>query len=264
VVYDSKAQEVIFALAGNSRKKLMQVVNQCNGLQLNFKVVPDLYDIVLGQTRTNQIYGLPLIDIMPDFMPVWERRMKRLGDIFISLLILIGFAPIGIILAIAIKLNSRGPVVYKQVRVGKDCKKFTMYKFRSMYQDAESKSGPQWATENDPRITSVGRFLRATRLDEIPQFFNVLKGEMSLIGPRPERPYFVEQFQTTIPFYLRRFRVRPGITGWGQIKSGYDTDIENVKMKLQYDLFYLENMSLRMDLKIVLHTLYVMIRGKGQ
>jgi exopolysaccharide biosynthesis polyprenyl glycosylphosphotransferase len=264
VVFESKTQDVIFALAGDSRKKVMHVVNQCNGLAVNFKVVPDLYDIVVGQTRTNQIYGLPLIDIMPDFMPVWERRMKRLGDVVISGLILTAFAPFWLVVVAAIKLNSKGPVVYRQTRIGKDCKHFTMFKFRSMYEDAESQSGPRWATQNDPRITPVGRFLRATRIDEIPQFFNVLKGEMSLIGPRPERPYFVEQFQTTIPFYLRRFRVRPGITGWAQIKSGYDIDIDNVKNKLQYDLFYLENMSLRMDLKIMLSTLYVMIRGKGQ
>ena len=133
-----------------------------------------------------------------------------------------------------------------------------------MVQDAESKTGPVWAQENDPRITIVGRFLRRTRLDEIPQFINVLKGEMSLVGPRPERPYFVDKLSGKIPLYKRRLAVKPGITGWAQIKQGYDTTIEDVKSKVRYDLFYIENMSFRMDLKILLMTFYTMFRGKGQ
>ena len=162
-----------------------------------------------------------------------------------------------------IKLDSKGPVFYKQERVGKDDKQFTIYKFRSMVHEAESKTGPRWAARKDPRITRVGRLFRKLRLDEVPQFFNVLKGEMSLIGPRPERPYFVEKFKREIPFYARRLGVKPGITGWAQIKGEYDTSVDNVKTKLQYDLFYLENMSLRMDLKVIINTIYVMLIGKG-
>lgn len=263
IVGEEKIQEIIFAIKGNSKKKVMDVVNQCNDLPVNFKIVPDLYDIVMGQARTNQIYGFPLIDIMPQFMPEWERKIKRMMDIVISSAILIIFSPIWLLIAAAIKLDSNGPVLYKQQRVGRDGKIFTIYKFRSMIHEAESHTGPRWAERRDPRVTRVGRIIRKPRLDEVPQFFNVLKGEMSLIGPRPERPYFVERFKHQIPFYTRRLKVQPGITGWAQIKGEYDASLENVKTKLHYDLFYLENMSLRMDLKILLNTIYVMLIGKG-
>jgi exopolysaccharide biosynthesis polyprenyl glycosylphosphotransferase len=218
----------------------------------------------MGQARTNQLYGFPLIDILPHFMPEWERKVKRLMDVTISFIILAAFSPVWLLVALAIKIDSRGPVLYKQQRVGKDGKEFTIYKFRSMVKDAESRSGPKWAEKEDPRITRIGKLIRRARVDEAPQFFNVLIGDMSLVGPRPERPFFVEQLKNQIPFYSRRLKVKPGITGWAQIKGGYDTSIENVRQKLQYDLFYLENMSLRMDLKILLNTIYVMLLGKGQ
>jgi exopolysaccharide biosynthesis polyprenyl glycosylphosphotransferase len=172
-------------------------------------------------------------------------------------------APFWLCVAAVIKMNSPGPVIYKQVRVGRNGKNFTVYKFRSMYQDAEKRSGPAWATENDPRITPVGRFIRTTRLDEIPQFYNVLKGEMSLVGPRPERPYFVEQLKTEIPWYVRRIKMKPGITGWAQVKHKYDASIEDVKQKVMYDLYYFENMSIVLDIKIILQTFWVVFTGKG-
>lgn len=184
-------------------------------------------------------------------------------DLIISSAIIIAFFPVWLFISIAIRLDSKGPVFYKQERVGKNGKKFMIYKFRSMIHDAESKTGPKWAQRKDPRITRAGKIIRKPRLDEVPQFFNVLKGEMSLIGPRPERPYFVEKFKREIPFYARRLGVKPGITGWAQIKGEYDTSMDNVKTKLQYDLFYLENMSLRMDLKVIINTIYVMLMGKG-
>ncbi|MFQ5651831.1 MAG: undecaprenyl-phosphate glucose phosphotransferase [bacterium] len=264
VVQESRAQEIILAMKGNTRKKAMEVMDRCNGYQVNFKIVPDLYDIVMGQARTNQIYGFPLIDIMPKYMPEWERKVKRLMDIVVSGTILIAFAPLWLLTAVAIKLDSSGPVLYKQKRVGLNGKEFLIYKFRSMVENAESQTGPRWAQRQDPRITRVGKLMRKARIDEVPQFINVLKGEMSLIGPRPERPYFVNKFKREIPFYARRLKVKPGITGWAQIKGGYDTSMEHVKTKLQYDLFYLENMSLRMDLKVILNTIYVMLMGKGR
>ena len=167
------------------------------------------------------------------------------------------------VIGIGIKLDSPGPIVYSQERVGKGEKLFKMRKFRSMRADAESSSGPVWAPKNDTRVTSFGKFLRKTRLDEIPQFVNVLDGDMSLVGPRPERPFFVEKLSKEIPLYKRRLTVRPGITGWAQIKQGYDTSIDDVRSKVRYDLFYIENMSFRMDIKILLTTLYVMVAGKG-
>jgi len=185
-------------------------------------------------------------------------------DLVIASTVLIVMLPLMIIISVAIKWNSSGPVIYTQKRVGKNGKLFTMYKFRTMHNDAEAETGPTWASENDPRVTAVGALLRKTRLDEIPQFYNVLKGEMSLVGPRPERPYFVEQFKNDIPLYSRRLRVRPGITGWAQVKWKYDSSLDDVKEKTKYDLFYVENMSLRMDFKILINTLFSMVRAKGQ
>jgi len=262
-IESEKAQEVIFCLESDSRKKVLDMMNACNGVQVNFKIIPDLYEIVIGQVRTNQLYGFPLLDVLPHFMKEWEKKSKRIVDILASMIILAVFLPAWIAIAAAIKLDSTGPVLYTQKRIGKDEKEFTLYKFRSMVSNAEKETGPQWAKPNDPRITKVGRFIRKYRLDEIPQFINVIKGDMSLVGPRPERPYFVDKFKKNIPFYSRRLQIKPGITGWAQIKGEYDTSIENVKTKLQYDLFYLENMSLKMDLKILLNTIYVMMIGKG-
>ena len=181
-----------------------------------------MYDIISGQARTNQIYGLPLIEILPEFMPAWEVSVKRLMDILISIGILGGLIPFWLLIGIIIKLDSRGKILYQQERVGKDGRKFNIFKFRSMSSDAESETGPVWATEDDPRVTRVGKFLRATRIDEVPQFINVLMGDMSLVGPRPERQYFVDQLKKEMPLYTRRLRISPGITGWAQIKHKYD------------------------------------------
>jgi len=182
----------------------------------------------------------------------------------ISLLILLVTLPLFLILVILVRITSKGPAVFRQERVGLYGRPFTMYKFRTMYQDAEERSGPVWAKENDPRITPLGFWLRKLRLDEIPQLVNVLKGDMSLVGPRPERQFFVDQFKKEIPLYTRRLRVRPGITGWAQVKWKYDESFEDVKEKTKYDLFYVENMSLRMDFKILINTIFTVIAGKGQ
>ncbi len=263
IVKNEEVQEVLIALPRRSERHLEEVIRQCDGTAVGLKIVPDLYDVIIGQVRTNQIYGFPLIEILPQLMPPWEQVVKRIGDIAFSLVILLGFLPIWLIVALAIVIDSRGTVFYTQKRVGKDGKIYKMVKFRSMDTGAEKMTGPVWATSNDPRMTRVGRVLRKLRIDEIPQFINVLDGDMSLVGPRPERPFFVEKLRKAIPLYTRRLRVRPGITGWAQVKGEYDQSLEHVKQKLEYDLFYLENMSLRMDLKIILNTLYVMIAGKG-
>ena len=264
IVNDNRAEEVILALSDVPRKKVLDVIAQCQDLPVGLKIVPDMYDIVLGQARTNQIYGFPLIEIQPQLMNPWEQRIKRLLDIAISLVSLVALLPVFILTALLIQLNSPGPVFFRQKRVGRNNKIFSLYKFRTMVKDAEKMTGPVWADERDPRITLVGRFLRKTRIDEFPQLINVLYGDMSLVGPRPERPYFVDRLKRQIPFYTRRLKVQPGITGWAQVKGGYDTSIDDVKQKLEYDLFYIENISLRMDIKILLRTMYVMVRGKGQ
>jgi exopolysaccharide biosynthesis polyprenyl glycosylphosphotransferase len=256
-------KDILIALESADHDKLLNVIALCNGHDVSMKILPDMYDIISGQARTNQLYGFPLIEIMPEIMQPWEQSMKRLMDILVSFLVLTLSSPLWIVIAIAIKMDTRGPVVYSQERVGKDGKLFKMHKFRSMHVDAEKDSGPVWAPKNDSRVTNVGRFLRNSRLDEIPQFINVLDGDMSLVGPRPERPFFVEKLSKEIPLYHRRLKVRPGITGWAQIKQGYDRSIEDVRSKVRYDLFYIENMSFRMDIKILLYTFYIMLMGKG-
>jgi exopolysaccharide biosynthesis polyprenyl glycosylphosphotransferase len=257
------AKEVIIALDKDNRDLLVDVISECESKNVGLKIVPDLYEILSGQARTSQIYGVPLIDIMPQLMPEWEKRLKRIIDILVSLFILIITFPVSIITALAIKIDSPGSAFFRQERCGIEGITFKMMKFRSMHHDAEKNSGPIWSTKNDPRITRIGKFIRKVRIDEIPQMVNVLKGEMSLVGPRPERPYFVEMLAKEIPYYKRRLKVRPGITGWAQVKHKYDESIEDVKIKLRYDLFYIENMSLRMDFKILFRTIFVVLFAKG-
>ncbi len=264
VVLKNRVEEVLLSLADLPQKRVMNVIAQCEGLPVNIKIEPSLYNIVLGQARTNQIYGFPLIEIQPQLMTPWERRIKRLIDISFALFSLVLLSPVFLLTAILIKIDSSGTVFFKQKRVGRYGKIFTIYKFRTMVKDAERMTGPVWADKKDPRVTRVGWWLRRLRIDEFPQLINVLNGDMSMVGPRPERPYFVDKLKREYPFYTRRLKVKPGITGWAQVKGKYDTTVEDVKEKLEYDLYYIENMSLRMDLRILFFTIYVMLRFKGQ
>ena len=189
--------------------------------------------------------------------------VKRALDIFLSTIGILVCLPFFPVVALFIKLDSKGPIFFKQERCGMNNKSFRIIKFRSMQHDAEKITGPVWSQKGDPRITKVGNIIRKLRIDEIPQMYNVLRGEMSLVGPRPERPFFVEKLSEQIPYYKRRLKVRPGITGWAQVKHKYDESIEDVKIKLRYDLFYIENMSLRMDFKILFRTVFVVLFARG-
>lgn len=263
VIDNYNVKDVIISVERHHEDLILELISKCDGRNVEIKIVPDLYDIISGQVKTSQIYGIPLIDIMPELMPEWEKKLKRLMDIVLSLILLIVTSPITILAAIAIKIESEGPVFYKQERMGMNGKIFKIIKFRTMIKDAEKQTGPVWSKKDDPRVTKVGRFLRKVRIDEIPQAINILKGDMSFVGPRPERPYFVEQLSKEIPLYKRRLKVRPGLTGWAQVKHKYDETIDDVKIKLRYDLFYIENMSLRLDFKIILRTIFVVLFGKG-
>jgi exopolysaccharide biosynthesis polyprenyl glycosylphosphotransferase len=263
IIQREAIREVLIALDSKDHDRLLDIIARCSSHPVGLKIVPDLYDIISGQARTNQIYGFPLIDISPVIMPPWEEATKRLLDVGVSAIALVVGLPLWVLIGIAIKIESAGPVLYKQERVGKDGERYNIIKFRSMVEDAE-RAGPQWAHRRDKRVTKVGWLLRKLHLDEIPQFWNVLSGHMSLVGPRPERPVFVEQLSREIPLYPRRLKVRPGITGWAQVKHKYDESIDDVRKKVQYDLFYIENMSLRMDLKIIFSTVSHMLLGRGR
>jgi len=263
IIDNYNIKEVIISLEKEDHAVLVELLAKCEPKNVGLKIVPDLYEILSGQARTMQLYGIPLIDIMPELMPEWEKKLKRLMDLIVSLIIILITMPVWLITAVAIKLESKGPVFFTQERCGQNGSVFRMIKFRSMRKDAEKLTGPVWSQKDDPRITGVGKIIRKVRIDEIPQMINVLTGEMSLVGPRPERPFFVEKLAGEIPYYKRRLKVRPGVTGWAQVKHKYDETIEDVKIKLRYDLFYIENMSLRMDFKIIFRTIFVVLFGKG-
>lgn len=255
--------EILIALDEDEKSKVMDVIKYCSGTDVNLKIMPDTYEIVSGLAKTNQIYGVPLIEVMPDMMSPAATLTKRIIDVVGSILIIILTLPLMLIFIPLIKLTSKGPLLYKQERVGKNGQHFTIYKFRTMIENAEE-YGPEWSGPDDPRITKVGKILRKTHLDEVPQLVNVLKNEMSIVGPRPERPYFVEELKNMIPYYYKRLSIKPGITGWAQIKYKYDSSLDDVKSKLQFDFYYIENMSLTLDLKIILNTIIVVLLLKGR
>jgi exopolysaccharide biosynthesis polyprenyl glycosylphosphotransferase len=263
IIQENHIEIVIVAIHSSEHEQLQKVISLLKEEQVNIKIIPDNYDLISGSVKMNYIFGTALIDISTEIMPAWQKNVKRLIDVFFSSLVLLLFSPIYLAIAIAIKLDSKGPVFFKQERIGKNMKAFNIYKFRTMVQNAE-KNGPELSHTDDPRITKVGRYLRKYRLDEIPQFFNVLKGDMSIIGPRPERQFYIDQIMEHAPQYRYLLKIRPGITSWGQIKFGYAENVEQMLERMKFDILYMENMSLAMDFKIVFYTILIIMKGTGK
>lgn len=254
---------MIIAIETREHERLNNILTVLENLQISIWGIPELYDFLSGTVKTNTIYGTPLIKISNGLMPVWQANTKRLLDVSISLTASIIIFPVFLILAVLIKRSSKGPIIYKQERIGRYGKPFYIYKLRSMIQDAE-KGTPALSSKDDKRITPIGKFLRKTHLDEIPQFFNVLKGDMSLVGPRPERQYYIDQIVEYAPHYTLLHKLRPGITSWGQVKYGYASNVEEMLERLPYDMIYLKNISLYMDFKIMIHTVMIAFKANGK
>jgi len=256
--------EMIIALDKHEHNKLLHIIGKYNFYDIRIKIVPDMYETISGQVRIDTIRGLPLLDINPDIMTEFQEIFKRLGDIFCALVGLILLMPINILIAFSIHINSPGNILYKQVRVGFNGVRFTLVKFRTMYSNSEVATGPIWAKRSDRRVTGVGQILRKYHLDEIPQLVNVLLGHMSIVGPRPERPEIIDGLVKEIPYYTRRYKMKPGLTGWAQIMGVYDRNVSDVRAKLKHDFYYIENMSILLDMKIVLSTFLIIFKGRGR
>jgi len=262
IIKKHEIEELIIAIEGTERKEISKIINKIYVHNVTIKANPNLYDILTGKVKMSTLFGTPLIQLSHELMPVWEENLKYFIDKLVSLVMLTLLSPFCLVLAIIIKLTSKGPVIYSHERIGRYGKPFTIYKFRSMYLDAE-KHGPKLSHKHDKRMTPVGKIMRRSKLDEIPNFFNVLKGDMSLVGPRPERQYFIDQITKKAPHYVLLHKVKPGITSWGQVKYGYAENVDQMVKRLRFDLIYIENISLIIDFKIIYYTFLTILKGKG-
>ncbi len=262
VIASNSIEEVMLAVEHKDNRFMSRIVNDLLGLDVSIKAIPSMYDYLTGKVKISSIFGLPLINVSLDLMPIWQQKFKAFLDIFLSLLALIVLFPFLGVIALLVKFGSNGPIFFSQERIGRYGKPFKLYKFRTMYVDAE-RNGPALSSKNDNRITPLGRFLRKTRIDEVPNFWNVLKGDMSLVGPRPERQFYIDQIVKKAPHYIHLQKVKPGITSWGQVKYGYAENVDQMVERLKYDLLYLENMSIFVDFRIMIYTLITVFRGRG-
>ncbi len=263
IIEKNNIDTLLITIPIHSQYKVSKIISRCKNLPVDFLFVPDLYEMITNKVHFLELNGTPLIQLVKVPITQTYKIAKRSIDMFSSLLILMLSTPLIAIISFLIRVSSNGPVFYKQKRVGKDGKIFTLYKFRTMVHEAEDETGPIWAEKNDNRVIPIGRILRKTRLDEIPQFLNILKGEMSIVGPRPERPFFVGKLKRRFPDYMERLKVKPGLTGLAQVDHKYDTLLKDVKKKLEYDLIYINNISLLLDFKVLFKTIPVVLKGQG-
>lgn len=263
IIDEHLIEQAVVALDISERKQIEAILIQLSYRPIEVKVMPELYDIISGMVRTSNVFDNVMLSISPELIPNWQKVIKRTLDVLASCFALLILSPIYVLNLIMVKMSSPGPIFYKQERIGLSGMPFKIIKFRSMVVDSEL-DGPALSSDHDPRITKWGKVMRKWRFDELPQFLNVLKGEMSLVGPRPERKYFIDLITETHPHYRYLHRVKPGITSWGMVKFGYAENVSQMIERMRYDLLYVENCSLMLDFKIMIFTVMVLFQGRGK